>query len=269
MKILSLYCGAGGMDEGIKQTGLKTTLAIDIWDKATDSFKINHPDTEVLTGKVSDYYTSFGEFDMVIGGPPCPEFSRAKINRSFNSCQVDLFWDIVKQVKAKFWIMENVQDVIEVVKDKKNYLINACYYGVPQNRLRRIFTNIPFPKYTHSEYPSLDLFGNQIKPLVSVKDVLGLDGFIEDRSTTFGETEFRLYPTTGLSNTIIARCRQFIKNDKENRELTPDELKLLQGFPKDYVFTGSKTNQFKQIGNAVPPPVIKAFGDMLKVTLYE
>ena len=43
------------------------------------------------------------------------------------------------------------------------------------------------------------------------------------------------------------------------RKLTNEELAILQGFPKEYMFFGSKTSVRRQIGNAVPPPVIKAF----------
>ncbi len=44
------------------------------------------------------------------------------------------------------------------------------------------------------------------------------------------------------------------------RQLTPEECLILQGFPRDYQVLGGKTNRYKQIGNAVPPPVTKAIG---------
>jgi DNA (cytosine-5)-methyltransferase 1 len=42
------------------------------------------------------------------------------------------------------------------------------------------------------------------------------------------------------------------------RMLLPDELKQIQGFPSDYILCGSVKEQIIQIGNAVPPPLIKA-----------
>jgi len=42
------------------------------------------------------------------------------------------------------------------------------------------------------------------------------------------------------------------------RIILPDELKQIQGFPEDYVVLGNKKEQYVQIGNAVPPPLIKA-----------
>jgi DNA (cytosine-5)-methyltransferase 1 len=42
------------------------------------------------------------------------------------------------------------------------------------------------------------------------------------------------------------------------RMLLPDELKQIQGFPEDYIVCGNNKEKIIQIGNAVPPPLIKA-----------
>jgi DNA (cytosine-5)-methyltransferase 1 len=42
------------------------------------------------------------------------------------------------------------------------------------------------------------------------------------------------------------------------RMFTPDELKQIQGFPSDYKVLGTTKEKIVQIGNAVPPPLIKA-----------
>ena len=42
------------------------------------------------------------------------------------------------------------------------------------------------------------------------------------------------------------------------RMFTPDELKQIQGFPIDYILCGNIKEKIVQIGNAVPPPLIKA-----------
>ena len=41
------------------------------------------------------------------------------------------------------------------------------------------------------------------------------------------------------------------------RMLLPIELKQIQGFPVDYIICGNQKEQIVQIGNAVPPPLIK------------
>ena len=47
------------------------------------------------------------------------------------------------------------------------------------------------------------------------------------------------------------------KNGYYIRPLLPVELKQIQGFPKDFKISGNIKQQIKQIGNAVPPPLIE------------
>jgi DNA (cytosine-5)-methyltransferase 1 len=51
------------------------------------------------------------------------------------------------------------------------------------------------------------------------------------------------------------------------RTLLPDELKQVQGFPSNFLITGSKKDQVTQIGNAVPPPIIHSIAHSLKMLL--
>ena len=53
------------------------------------------------------------------------------------------------------------------------------------------------------------------------------------------------------------------KNGYFLRCLLPDELKQIQGFPKDFILCGSNKDKIKQIGNAVPPPLIERIAKKL------
>ena len=42
----------------------------------------------------------------------------------------------------------------------------------------------------------------------------------------------------------------------DSRRLTTKEMAVIQGFPKNYQFCGSRRERVRQIGNAVPPPFV-------------
>lgn len=367
---MSLYCGAGGIDEGLRQAGFKVDLAVDWWEPACKTLKLNHPETEVVNKKVADVERSIGKADMIVGGPPCPEFSVANTNRTLDPAEVNRFWRIVESSGAKHWIMENVPGVSAVLGGRTDgRLVNMADYGVPQTRLRMIYSDLPVPRRTHSERGGqATLDGPPLKKWVSMRDALGIDGTlvdfwhsvadrkprerdmsrpshtvaaqprlgyrprIEDRRHQDGtreydvdrpapvvQTDTRLWVVNrsnrGSGNdtrtrsadlpveTVMADARLWLKADRANRiakhtgvtesrhidepaktiratvnmdgnalmndgkferKFTVRELARLQGFPDSYEFTGAKSVQMRQIGNAVPPPLIRAYAEGLK-----
>lgn len=67
-----------------------------------------------------------------------------------------------------------------------------------------------------------------------------------------------------LPSPTILTSRTTYYHPVEHRYLTPREAAACQSFPNDFIFTGSSTSQFRQIGNAVPPLMAMAIGEAVK-----
>jgi site-specific DNA-cytosine methylase len=63
-----------------------------------------------------------------------------------------------------------------------------------------------------------------------------------------------------LSDALFAACGV--------RRASVEDCSLIQGFPKDWKWVGTVTEQYRMVGNAVPPPVAKAIGEKIKEVLY-
>jgi len=109
-----------------------------------------------LFSKEHRYFNTEGtipEFDLLIGGSPCQDLSIAKNNRKgLEGDRSGLFWEyvrILKEVKPKYFILENVASMPKEAKEKitetlgvEPIMINAALVSA-QNRKRLFWTNIP------------------------------------------------------------------------------------------------------------------------------
>ena len=195
LSAVDLFCGAGGFTEGFKQQGLNLEACVDIWTPAVETHQKNHPDTEVFQADILDFDSGgLPDCDVLIGSPPCTEFSYA--NRGGHGdlglgMQFVLrFLRFVHDKKPTYWVMENVPRLLQTLPSRVHLkrlglsddgfleipvrrVLNAADYGTPQKRLRLISGRFPVPEPTHSWTEGLGSFEN-LKPWVSVKQVVGL-----------------------------------------------------------------------------------------------
>jgi DNA (cytosine-5)-methyltransferase 1 len=163
LKMVDLFCGAGGLSLGFSQNGFVTCLANDIQDVCVDTYAHNHPETprnRIILGDIKEMVvnqinTLFKDIkvDIVVGGPPCQGFSMANRQRLIDDPRNKLyknFVHIVDEIKPSFFVMENVKGMLsvknQVIEDFNNigysvsaHILNAKDFGVPQNRERLIY----------------------------------------------------------------------------------------------------------------------------------
>lgn len=166
--LLSLFCGAGGLDLGFARANFKIGLAFDKKADSVRSYNHNRPnDTHAHCADVNDITLELldnlwgSEFKPtgVIGGPPCQSFSQA--NRSITDKdprhQLPLVYArLLKALNARnpvqFFVMENVKGLRSgphahrlalfkmALRDAgfhvSEQLLNAADYDTPQNRER-------------------------------------------------------------------------------------------------------------------------------------
>ena len=124
-KIVDLFSGCGGLNEGFKRAGFETLISNDIWEPASITFEKNNRSSDFILGDLTkkpirDKIISAGKgAEIMIGGPPCQAYSMAGA-RDVDDPRGRLFEDyvrIVKEIKPKYFVMENVMGLISMEYD--------------------------------------------------------------------------------------------------------------------------------------------------------
>lgn len=162
MNIVSLFAGCGGLDLGFEKAGFNIVWANEFDETIHATYRHNHPNTILNT---SDIRTLTGEdipdCDGIIGGPPCQAWSEGGKRLGIMDPRGQLFLDyirIVKDKKPKFFVIENVQGILDekhkmsldsfmrTLRDAgyniTHELLNAADYKIPQDRFRVFFIGI-------------------------------------------------------------------------------------------------------------------------------
>lgn len=158
MKILSLFDGISCARVALERAGIpvEAYYASEIDKYAIQISQKNYPDI-VQMGDVKELEKTaslWGEkIDLLIGGSPCQDLSIAKKDRKgLDGERSSLFWEyvrILKEVKPKYFILENVasmpkeaRDIITKEMGVEPIMIDAALVSA-QRRKRLFWTNIP------------------------------------------------------------------------------------------------------------------------------
>lgn len=291
MKIVDLFCGCGGLSLGFIESGYDIISSFDNWDEAIAVYKKNftHPvykqdltDIEESSKFISELFP-----DMIIGGPPCQDFSSAG-NRDENNGRGELtvcFASIVSNVHPEWFVMENVEQIqgtnklqrAKKIFEEAGYgltevVLDASLCGVPQKRKRFFLIGRLGEKK--------DFIAQLIKSRVSktpmtIRDYVGnswgIDYYYRHPRSYARRGVFSIdepSPTIRGVNRPIPKGYNLHPGDPVSsldgiRSLTLKERSIIQTFPETYEFLGSKTNMEQMIGNAVPVKLAKFIGDSI------
>ena len=336
-KIVSIYSGVGGIDLGFEKAGFETVFASDIWERACESLKENFPKTKIVCDNIENIdfkkiRKKHKTIDGLIGGPPCPPFSKSRFYRKEKDrgiededgfMTVSNYFRAVEELDPKFFFFENVHgfifkphksalEFVEKESERLGYkifhnVVNAADYGVPQTRqrficigVRKTMTDFVFPLATHSD-PLKPIIGTT--PWVSCgevisdldydlpedvkmeagskhKDLLKLvppgDNYLyftKERNhpkplfkwrSRYWSFLLKLSPDRPSWTIQASHSNNMGPFHWKNRFLRIAEIKRIQTFDDSIVFLGNYREQWRQVGNAVPPLLAKIFAKAIK-----
>lgn len=231
--------------------------------------------------------------DIVTGGFPCQSFSVSATNPprlGIKDSRGQLFFDmnrVLQVVKPLVFIAENVKGIFSanngkafplIIKTFKESGYNVTYqlfhaeeYGIPQKR-QRVFivgfrkdleVNFKFPepiiKSPDKFVPLKDVLESHVdsKYFFSDKAVAGMKNSKNSKTMNKGRAQDIYKP----SNTVGAHLAKISLNSTDPvlleqgryRRFTPREVARIQSFPENYKLVGSQTQQYRGLGNAIPP----------------
>ena len=199
MKTVDLFAGAGGLSCGLEMAGFTPVLANELVDQYANTYKENHPNTEVVVGDVRQVCErnlkkllglKVGELDLLAGGPPCQGFSVNAPIRTLDDSRNHLFKDFLRvaaTLKPKAVLIENVPGIVQlgqgtvveqIYKELESLgysvshrILFAGHYGVPQMRFRTIFIGIKKRKGLKIEFPEPEYNAKAVANFAGAKEL--------------------------------------------------------------------------------------------------
>jgi len=250
---------------------------------------------------------AFADIDLLTGGVPCPPFSVAgkQLGGDDERDLFPQALRLIAEVRPRAVLLENVKGLgtgkfalyrSQVVSQLQQLgfqvwwqQVNASDHGVPQLRPRFVLAAIARPWAGSFCWPRHDLVHPPTVGAV-IGDLMGAGGWPgaydwtrrADRiaPTIVGGSKKHGGPDLGPTRARAA-WRELgvdglgIADSPPGPDFRPGQLpKLtvpmvarLQGFPDSWKFAGRKTAAYRQVGNAFPPPVARAFGVAIAAAL--
>lgn len=295
---LELCAGAGGQALGLEQAGFSHAALVEIDKHACATLRRNRPGWRVIEADIESFDARpFRGVDLVAAGLPCPPFSVAgkQLGERDERNLFPAAIRIIGEVQPRAVMIENVRGILDAVfEDYRNQvkrqledlgylsgwqLLNASGYGVPQLRPRVAFVATRKELWDRFEWPQPlgeppRTVGETLYELMAARGWKGarewsrrandiaptvVGGSKKHGGPDLGPTRARkAWAALGVDGLGVADEPPGRDFDGIMPRLTVAMVALLQGFPPDWIFEGRKTNAYRQVGNAFPPPVARS-----------
>lgn len=303
---LEICAGAGGQALGVELAGFHHVALVENDPYACETLRRNRPQWNVIETDLHDFCaTPFHGVDLVAGGVPCPPFSKA--GKQLGPLdERDLFpvaLRVVEECEPKAVMLENVRGLMDSVFGEYREWVNlrlrelgyapswrlltASDYGVPQLRPRALCVAIRDDIAGRFSWPEPHPEKTQTVGQALVHDMAeaGWEGALSWAAranaiapTLVGGSKKHGGPDLGPSRARRAWAELSVDGGTlaesppppgfdGTPRLTVKMAAKLQGFPPNWEFYGRKTQAYRQVGNAFPPPVAKAVAERIAVAL--
>ena len=171
LRAVDLFCGAGGLSEGLLQSGFAVVAAADHDPDGCATYRLNHHETTVVEGDLSASVNreavlnavNGGQLDLVAGGPPCQAFSQIhNHDRLLEDPRNRLYREFVRlldETRPRALLLENVPGLSQLAGgevrrrieeelslggdyDVTSAVLDAGDFGTPQARPRLVFLGV-------------------------------------------------------------------------------------------------------------------------------
>jgi len=287
MNLIDLFAGAGGTSTGATQAGANVVWAANHWQTAVNTHAANHPATQHVCQDLhlADW-TRIPAHDWVLASPSCKGHARARgKERPHHDAERATAWAFLDCVETTLPLGFTVENVPEMrawalypswrdALQRLGYRLTeqvlcASGFGAPQER-ERLFVvghrrkeiRLRSPGLTAPAASSfLDLNAGRWsavdKPGRAAKTLEKIAASRARLGSTFllpfyGATKVGRSLARPLG-TVTCKDRYALIHGDRMRMLTVDEYRAAMTFPAGYVLTGTREEQVRQLGNAVPP----------------
>jgi len=296
---LEVCAGGGGQYLGLEEAGVESVAVLDKNPDACATMRANRPSLNVIEADLRTFDgTPYKGIDLLAGGVPCTPFSVGgkQLGEDDERHLFPHALRLVYEIRPRIVMLENVGGLgtarfggfrarVLTGLQSMGYvstwcLVQSCSYGVPQLRPRLILISVLGDEDYRFRWPRgttepTCFLGPALKNMMASNGWEGADVWAEHNAraiapTIVGGSEKHGGPDLGPTRARAAWLARGvdgkgIANGPPGAgtvlpRLTIAMVARLQGFPDSWVFTGNKTSRYRQVGNAFPPPVARAFG---------